>query len=96
MNIVVLVLDSISKGQFSRKMKQTEKVLELVNYGFDSNHKSFTFSGHSILGDNTVPNMIPFITGKSVEEFTKIPGVSFVNKMLSVSSWNVTKFVSSF
>uniref|UniRef100_A0A914VCR0 Uncharacterized protein n=1 Tax=Plectus sambesii TaxID=2011161 RepID=A0A914VCR0_9BILA len=60
-NILLFVLDSVSQANWIRKLPETLKVLQ-NDYG------SYVFKGFTKIGDNSYPNAMGFLIGKSREE----------------------------
>ncbi|XP_072395594.1 uncharacterized protein [Diabrotica undecimpunctata] len=62
-NILVLGLDALSRLNFNRQLPKTIKFLKHIG--------GVEMLGYNKVGDNTFPNIIPVLTGNSVEEITK-------------------------
>uniref|UniRef100_A0A6P7G5B9 Uncharacterized protein LOC114337884 isoform X1 n=1 Tax=Diabrotica virgifera virgifera TaxID=50390 RepID=A0A6P7G5B9_DIAVI len=60
LNILVLGLDAISRLNFHRQMPKTLSYLEQIG--------AVEMMGYNKVGDNTFPNLIPALTGKTVKE----------------------------
>lgn len=56
--IVLFVLDSISNSNWIRNLPKTLKVLK-------QNYNSYIFDGFAKVGDNSFPNALAFLTGKT-------------------------------
>ncbi|CAG7786043.1 unnamed protein product [Allacma fusca] len=61
LNVVLFGLDAVSHMNFIRVMPLTHKYLT-------QNLSAFGFNGYVKVADNTFPNLVPFLTGKSVKE----------------------------
>ncbi|XP_054717448.1 uncharacterized protein LOC129226843 [Uloborus diversus] len=71
LNIILLAIDSVSKLNFLRHFPLTQKVLKKIS--------PFELHGYTKVGDNTFPNMIPFLSGKSVTGNIKIRNIYYDN-----------------
>ena len=60
LNILVLGIDSLSYGNTIRKLPNVVEFLKQNNALF--------FSGHTVVGDGTTPQLTAMLTGKHVEE----------------------------
>ncbi|CAI9738134.1 XP_029649278.2uncharacterized protein LOC115222996 [Octopus vulgaris] len=60
LNVLLIGIDSVSRLNFIRQMPLTRQFL--------LSHGAIEMLGYNKVGDNTFPNMIPFLTGKYLEE----------------------------
>lgn len=61
MNILIINIDSFSHNHFRRMLPLTDQFLRSLG------NKSTIFDNFVVVGENTKPNLFPFLTGKLVE-----------------------------
>ena len=66
-NVLLLAIDSMSYTNFKRHFIRTEKLMKKYNF-----HE---LRGYTKVGQNTFPNMIPFLTGHHWQELEPNPNV---------------------
>ncbi|CAK9291642.1 unnamed protein product [Gordionus sp. m RMFG-2023] len=63
LSLLMIGIDSTSRLNFLRGLSNTRRYL------LSQRTESFTFKGYIKVGDNTYPNMLALLTGKSLEEY---------------------------
>jgi len=61
LNVLFLIFDSVSSSSFKRSLPKTLNLLK----GYDN---FFHFTKHHTVGQNTLPNLVPMLAGKSSED----------------------------
>jgi len=61
LNVLFLIFDSVSASSFKRSLPKTFKFLKSYN-------NFFHFTKHHTTGQNTLPNLVPMLSGKTSEE----------------------------
>ncbi|CAG9322040.1 unnamed protein product [Blepharisma stoltei] len=68
LTVLMLVFDSLSRRHFYRKLPHTQEFLNNI----DSNKFSvFDFKIHNVMGDNSLPNVYPVWTGKTLIDLSR-------------------------
>ena len=63
-NVLHLDYDSVSRQHFRRMMPLTTAILDRIALrGNGTTHELFDFQVHNVIGDNTAPNMVPYLYG---------------------------------
>ena len=70
LNVYMIAIDSVSRLNFKRQMPEVEAQLEELG--------AIPMSGLTKVGRNTLPNMLPFLAGMTIDEFK----ASYVRKPL--------------
>jgi len=76
-SVNVLMIDGVSRPQFIRGLKGTSELLEAIHqnpelYGFDV----FQFMRYSVVGRNSISNLSPLVSGRQLQNATRLNGVS--------------------
>lgn len=87
-SILIVTIDSMSRLNFIRQLPRTYRVLTQVL-------NATVFKGMTKTGDNTFPNMIPFLTGKILERATYYDDFPLAWKNFSENGY-VTMFNEDF
>lgn len=61
--VLILVFDSLSRRHFYRKLPQTQGFLNKLD---SEKFSVFDYKIHNVMGDNSLPNVYPVWTGKSL------------------------------
>lgn len=65
--VLFLVLDSLSRKHFYRKLNQTVEFLNAVD---PEKFRLFDFKMHNVMGDNSIPNVYPVWTGSPLNQLS--------------------------
>ena len=61
LTVLFVVMDSLSRKHFFRKLKQTAEYLNRID---PEKFRVFDFKMHNVMGDNSIPNVYPVWTGQ--------------------------------
>ncbi|WAR21924.1 hypothetical protein MAR_015898 [Mya arenaria] len=64
MSVILFCIDSASRSSAIRRLPKTMEILKDL--------KAYDFKGHVKVGENTLPNMIPLLTGLNVSELPAV------------------------
>ncbi len=64
LNVLIFIFDSVSSSSFKRSLPKTLNLLK----GYSN---FFHFTKHHTIGQNTLPNLVPMLSGKSSEDLLK-------------------------
>ncbi|KAG0343848.1 hypothetical protein BG004_004955 [Podila humilis] len=70
-DVVMLLVDAISRAKFLVAMKEAMAILNTVNT--TGNHRIFDFQHYNVLGQNSPPNKAFIYSGQSIENMNKGP-----------------------
>jgi len=65
LTVLFVVLDSLSRKHFYRKLNQTATFLNSID---PDQHRVFDFKLHNVMGDNSIPNVYPVWTGEPLDQ----------------------------
>ncbi|CAG9334426.1 unnamed protein product [Blepharisma stoltei] len=92
LTVLILTFDSISRMSFYRNLPKTQKFLSSLS---PEKFRVFDFKIHNVMGDGSIPNVFPLISGRALESVSKFDAEknkkNKTDLLGSASIWNYLK-----